>query len=140
MPAPSEPTWLVLSSEVDENSAAAVGWPLTKSAEPAQTFDVPDALLLDGLPAAFMREQARRSRVRWLTAAFIALAFTLRVVLLVLRVRAADRNIAQHLRSDLEPETALRVAPRALLPLLGGLLLLLLGFVLLGLIVTARSR
>ncbi len=135
-----KPAWLVVSSEVDENSAAAIGWPLEAGAEPAQTFDVADALLLDGLPAAFEREQARRSRVRWLTATFIALAFALSVVLLVLRVRAADRNIAQHLRSDLEAETAARIAPRGPWPLLSALLMLGLGFVLLGLIVAARAH
>ncbi|MEP7049018.1 MAG: hypothetical protein ABJB12_01645 [Pseudomonadota bacterium] len=140
LPAPAEPAWLVVSSEVDENSIAAVGWPLTPSNEPAQTFDVPDALLLDGLPAAFAREQARRAHVRWLTATFIALAFALSVVLLVIRVRAADRNIAQHLRADLELEAASRIAPRRLLPLFGALLLLGLGFVLLGLIVAARAH
>ncbi|HEY0464002.1 MAG TPA: hypothetical protein VGC79_07330, partial [Polyangiaceae bacterium] len=90
LPAWQPPAWLVVSSEVDQNSAAAIGWPLDAGPEPAQTFDVPDVLLLDGLPAAFSREQARRSRVRWLTAAFIGLAFALSVVLLVLRVRAAD--------------------------------------------------
>jgi hypothetical protein len=136
---PPEPAWLVVSSEVDENSAAALGWPLTLGTDPGQTFDVPDALLLDGLPAAFTREQARRARVRWLTATFIALAFALSVVLLVLRVRAADRNIARHLHSDLEHETAARIAPRRMLPVLGALLLLALGFVLLALIVAARS-
>jgi hypothetical protein len=137
MPAPS---WLVLSSEVDLNSAAAIGWPLDSSTEPAQTFDVPDALLLDGLPAAFEREQARRSRVRWLTAAFIAVAFALSVALLVLRVRAADRNIARHLRTDLELDTAQRIAPRGLWPLLVALLAIGLGFIALGLIVVARSH
>ncbi|MEO7036873.1 MAG: hypothetical protein ABI548_23180 [Polyangiaceae bacterium] len=140
MPAPPEPAWLVVSSEVDQNSVAAIGWPLTVGAEPAQTFDVPDTLLLDGLPGAFAREQARRSHVRWLTAVFIALAFALSVVTLVLRVRAADRDIAQHLRSDLEADTAERIAPRRFLPLLGALLVLGLGFVLLGLIVAARSH
>ncbi len=140
LPAVQGPAWLVVSSEVDENSVAAVGWPLALGSEPAQTFDVPDTLLLDGLPAAFQREQERRARVRWLTAAFIALAFALSVVLLVLRVRAADRNIAQHLRSDLEPETAARIAPRGPWALLGALLMLGLGFVLLGLIVAARSH
>ncbi|MEO8900266.1 MAG: hypothetical protein ABI488_01590 [Polyangiaceae bacterium] len=140
MPALAEPAWLVVSSEVDQNSVAAIGWPLALGAEPAQTFDVPETLLLDGVPAAFAREQARRSHVRWLTATFIALAFALSVVTLVLRVRAADRNIAQHLRSDLEADTAERIAPRRLLPLLGALLVLGLGFVLLGLIVAARSH
>jgi len=135
-----EPAWLVVSSEVDQNSVAAIGWPLAAGAEPAHTFDVPDALLLDGLPAAFAREQARRSRVRWLTAAFIALAFALSVVLLVLRVRAAEHDIARHLRENLETEMATRVAPQRLLALLVGLLAIGLGFILLALIVLARAR
>jgi hypothetical protein len=138
LPAWQPPAWLVVSSEVDENSAATVGWPLESEAEPAQTFDVPDALLLDGLPAAFVREQARRSRVRWLTAAFIGLAFSLSIVQLVLRVRAADRQILEHLRDELEQELAHRVAPRRVLPVLVALLSIALGFVALGLIVLSR--
>lgn len=133
------PSWVVVSSEVDQNSAAAIGWPLATGPEPAQTFDVADALLLDGLPAAFSREQARRSRVRWLTAAFIGLAFALSVALLVLRVRAADRDIAQHLRQDLDRELAARIAPRRLLPLFVAALAILLGFAALGLVVLARA-
>ncbi|HWZ91086.1 MAG TPA: hypothetical protein VNW92_19630 [Polyangiaceae bacterium] len=134
------PAWLVVSSEVDENSVAAIGWPLDSGAEPAHTFDVPEALLLDGLPAAFAHEQARRSRVRWLTAAFIAGAFALSVALLVLRVRAAEHDIARHLQENLEAETARRVAPQRGLALLVGLLAVGLGFILLGLIVLARSH
>ncbi|HEY3256198.1 MAG TPA: hypothetical protein VGJ91_19705 [Polyangiaceae bacterium] len=140
LPAWQPPAWLVVSSEVDQNSAAAIGWPLATGPEPAQTFDVPDLLLLDGLPAAFAREQARRSRVRWLSAAFIGLAFALSVVLLVLRVQAADRQIGEHLRQGLDPELARRIAPRRMLPLLVALLAILLGFVALGLIVLARSH
>ncbi|MES1178733.1 MAG: hypothetical protein ABUL62_30705 [Myxococcales bacterium] len=140
LPALPHPSWVVVSSDVDQNSAAAIGWPLDVGSEPAQTFDVPDALLLDGLPAAFAHEQARRSRVRWLSAAFIALAFALSVVILVLRVRAADRDISEHLRDGLDAETAARVAPRRMLALLVALLSIGLGFVALGLIVAARSR
>jgi hypothetical protein len=134
-----EPAWLVVSSEVDLNSVAAIGWPIDSGAEPAQTFDVPDTLLLDGLPAAFAREQARRSKVRWLTAVFIALAFGLSVVLLVLRVRAAEHDIARHLQENLDSEMVQRVAPQRFLALLVGLLAIGLGFILLGLIVLARA-
>jgi hypothetical protein len=134
------PSWLVISSEVDQNSVAAIGWPLAAGPEPAQTFDVADVLLLDGLPAAFAREQARRSRVRWLTAAFIGLAFALSVALLVLRVRAADREISGHLRQDLDHDLAARIAPRRLLPLLVAVLAILLGFAALGLIALARAH
>ena len=140
LPSFPEPAWLVVSSEVDQNSVAAIGWPLDSSTEPAQTFDVPDTLLLNGLPAAFAREQTRRSRVRWLTGAFIALAFALSVVLLVVRVRAAEHDITRHLSENLEAEMAARVAPRRFLPLLVGLLAVGLGFILLGLIAVARSH
>ena len=131
--------WLVVSSEVDLNSVAAIGWPIDSGTEPAQTFDVPDTLLLDGLPAAFAREQTRRSKVRWLTAAFIAFAFGLSVVLLVLRVRAAEHDIARHLQENLDSEMAQRVAPQRFLALLVGLFVIGLGFILLGLIVLARG-
>ena len=140
LPALPHPSWLVISTDVAQNSAAAIGWPLDVGSEPAQTFDVPDALWLDGAPAAFAREQARRSRVRWLSAAFIALAFALSVALLIVRVRAADHDIAEHLRQGLDPETVARVAPRRLLSLIVALLGIALGFVALGLIVAARSR
>jgi hypothetical protein len=137
-PLPS-PSWLVVSTELDENSAAAIGWPLQVGAEPAQTFDVPEQLLLDGVPAAFAREQARLSRVRWLTAAFIASAFLLSVALLVLRVRAADRDIARHLQLDLEADTARRVAPSSTWPLVVALLAIALGFVVfVGIVFAAR--
>ncbi|MEO6601104.1 MAG: hypothetical protein ABIQ16_14585, partial [Polyangiaceae bacterium] len=138
LPVLPHPSWVVVSSDVDQHSVSAIGWPLDVGPEPAQTFDVPDALVLDGLPAAFAREQARRSRVRWLSAAFIALAFALSIVLLVLRVRAADRDISQHLREGLDPETVARVAPRRRLGLLVALLSIGLGFIALGLIVAAR--
>jgi len=133
------PSWVVVASEVDLRSAAAIGWPLAANNEPAQTFDVPDLLLVDGLPAAFAREQARRSRVRWLTAAFIGLSFALSVSLLVLRVRAADREITQHLHQGLGSELSTLIAPRRQLPLLVAVLAILLGFAVIGLVVLARA-
>jgi len=133
------PAWLIVSSDVDLNSAAAIGWPLDGGAEPAQTFDVADRLVLDGLPAAFAREQARRSRVRWLTAAFIAFAFALSVVLLVVRVRAADRDLTRHLREELERPAATRVAARSGWALLAAVLGIALGFIALALFLLARS-
>jgi len=141
LPPFTSPAWLVISSEVDQNSAAAIGWPLETGPEPAQTFDVPDSLLLDGLPAAFTREQTRRSRVRWLTAAFIGLAFALSVAQLVLRVRAADRQITAHLseRLDQDPDLAARVAPRRPLGLFVAVLAIALGFIALGLVALARA-
>jgi hypothetical protein len=53
-----EACWVVVSSEYDKRSAGAVGWPLTPPgfdpAAPGLTFDVADAVLLDG--------RARRGR------------------------------------------------------------------------------
>src|SRR6185369_346943 len=82
----------------------------------------------------------RPSRASRLTAAFIGLAFALSVALLVLRVRAADREISRHLREDLDPDLATRIAPRRLLPLLVAVLAILLGFAAIGLIVLARAQ
>ena len=138
LPARPSPAWFVLASEVDLNTAAAIGWPLDAGAEPTQTFDVADVLLLDGLPAAFEREQVRRLRVRWLTAAFIAVALALSVVQLLWRVRAADRTIARHLSEGLDQDLAARIAPRRLLPVLVGVLAITLGFMAFGLVMLAR--
>lgn len=140
LPALPSPAWLVVSSEVDANSAAAIGWPIAEgeSAEPLRTFDVAEARLLDGLPGAFQREQARRSRVRWLCAGLIVLALVVSALLLVVRVRAAEREIATHLREALDPELAARVAPRRSLSLLVALLTIALGFLAFALIVAAR--
>lgn len=132
--------FLVVSSEVDQNSPGTVGWPSELSDEPAQTFDVPDALLLDGLPRAFVREQQRRSRVRWLCAAFVACSLVLCVLLLVLGVRAADRDLSRHLHAGLDAETTERVAPRRLLAVLASVLALSLGFIVLLLVSLARLK
>lgn len=139
VPRLESPAWLVASSEVDQNSAAAIGWPLGASPDPRQTFDVADLLLLDGMPAAFAREAERRSRVRWLTAAFIAVAFALSVALLLLRVRAADRELSQHLQ-DFDRELTEHIAPRRRLPILVAVLAISLGFVTLGIVALARSH
>jgi len=133
------PAWLVVSSEVDLNSMAAIGWPLDSGGEPAHTFDVADSLLLNGLPAAFAREQARRTHVRWLTTSFVALALALSVLLLVQRVRSAERDIARHLRENLPAESVPEIAPRRGLALLVAVLAVALGFVLLALIAASRA-
>jgi len=65
-----EPTWVVVSSEYDKRSAGVVGWPLKLSgfglAAPPHTFDVADAVLLDGRAGAIHaaeRERAGRRRL-----------------------------------------------------------------------------
>lgn len=132
------PAWLVVSSEVDEHSAAAIGWPIHPSSEPTQTFDVPEVLLLDGLPAAFEREQGRRSRVRWLSASLIGLALALSALLLVLRVRNAERLLATHLQTELGAENTARVAPPRALALLVAVATLVLGYLAFALLVAVR--
>lgn len=139
LPRLPQPAWIVVSSEVDLNTTAAIGWPIDASTEPEHTFDVAESLLLDGLPAAFAREQARRSRVRWLTTGFVALALALSAVMLVLRVRAAERDIAQHLRESLDADSVPAVAPRRSWSLLAAVLMVALGFILLALIAAARA-
>jgi len=138
IPPLSAAAWIVLSREVDEQSPATIGWSLQLGDDPGQTFDVGEALLLDGLPHAFRLEQTRRSHVRWFTALFALLALALSVALLFLRVRSAERDIGQHLRQGLPAETASSVAPPRLLPLLVGLLVVSLGFAALGLLAAVR--
>jgi hypothetical protein len=57
-----EPSWVVVSSEHDKRSAGAVGWPLRppelEPDTPRLTFDVADAVLLDGRAGA--KEAAER--------------------------------------------------------------------------------
>jgi hypothetical protein len=64
----TEPAWAVVSSEYDKRSAGSVGWPIGKAldAAPPSTFDVADALLLDGREAAVadaQRAHGARRRV-----------------------------------------------------------------------------
>jgi len=103
----SEPSWAVVSSEPDQRSGAVVGWPLVtgKIDEPRRTFDVPDALLADGIAAAERRERERVGRVR-LWAAFVAVtALALTGALVVLRARRAERALEAHLDESLDQET-----------------------------------
>jgi hypothetical protein len=59
-----EPSWAVVSSEHDKRSAGAVGWPLTPPgfdpAAPRHTFDVADAVLLDGRAGALHAAEHER--------------------------------------------------------------------------------
>ncbi len=95
---PNERLWLVTSSQLDLASPAALGWPLTSAAEPAPiTLDTRELLLLDGASAARLREVGRARRVRWVTAAYAALALLLTLWLFVRRVQASDMRIERHL-------------------------------------------
>jgi hypothetical protein len=63
----AEPTWAVVSSELDKRSPGVVGWPLlSERNDPSLTFDVADRLLLDGREAALydvLRLRRGRRRV-----------------------------------------------------------------------------
>jgi hypothetical protein len=60
-----ESCWVVVSSEHDKRSAGAVGWPLAPGgfdpAAPTLTFDVADAVLLDGRAGAIRVAERERS-------------------------------------------------------------------------------
>jgi hypothetical protein len=135
----ARPLWVVVSSEPDLRSGAAVGWPLEAGAEaPPRTLDVYDHLLLDGSKAGFAREQRRLSRVRWTTAALCVVALALTLALLVARVRSADRHIAAHLgEAGLGAETG-TLAPARVWFVAVASLAVVLGFLVLALLVLYR--
>jgi len=60
-----EACWVVVSSEYDKRSAGAVGWPLSPPgfdpAAPRLSFDVADAVLLDGRAEAVVAAERERS-------------------------------------------------------------------------------
>jgi hypothetical protein len=60
-----EACWVVVSSEYDKRSAGAVGWPLSPPSfdptAPRLTFDVADAVLLDGRAEAILVAERERS-------------------------------------------------------------------------------
>jgi hypothetical protein len=105
---PSSPLWVITSSQPDLASPSAVGWPLADGLEPdPKTFDARELLLLDGAPQARLREERRARRIRFVTAAYGAVALLLTLILFVRGVRDAERHIEGHLRrSGLAPEVA----------------------------------
>jgi hypothetical protein len=106
------PLYAVVSSQPDLGSPSAVGWPIAQEREPdPRTFDARELLLLDGAPAARAREDKRARRIRWVTAAYAALALGLTLFVFVRRVREADAAIERHLQRA-GAEEALSIAPR----------------------------
>jgi hypothetical protein len=108
------PRYVVVSSERDLRSPAAVGWPLDAAGdEPLTTFDAVDALLVDGRPRAALRESRRAARVRWVVAAFCAVSLALELLLLVAFTKRSDASLDRHLEgAGVSAEDALRVAPK----------------------------
>lgn len=137
------PTHAVVASERDLRSTAAVGWPLgvTPAGEPARSFDAVEALLLDGGPRAVLRERARRTRVRWITGAFVAVACLIEVAMLLALTRRGDRALDAHLeRSGLPAEDAERLAPRRSPAVLLALFAVAVGFLVMALVAILRMR
>jgi hypothetical protein len=137
------PTHAVVASERDLRSTAAVGWPLelVPGGEPARSFDAVEALLLDGGPRAVLRERARRHRVRWIVAAFVAAASLVEIALLLALTRRGDRALDAHLeRSGLAAADAERLAPRRSPAILLALLAVAVGFLVVTLVAILRMR
>lgn len=89
-----EGLYLVLASDADGRSESTVGFPL---AGQAQTFDAWDGYLLDGYRQAKLRADTKYRRVRWILGAYAGLLGLLTLWLFVLRVRRAERALAQAL-------------------------------------------
>jgi hypothetical protein len=106
------PLWVVTSSQPDLASPSAVGWPIATGGEPdPRTFDAHELLLLDGAPAAQLREERRARRIRWVTAGYASLALLLTLVMFVRHVRESDEAIARHLAESGVDDAALSIAP-----------------------------
>jgi hypothetical protein len=140
---PARPFWVVLSSEPDLASPAAVGWPMGERArEPLATFDVRDVLLYDGIPEARERQRIHQRRTLLLASGACVLALLLVATWLVRSVRASKLTLSTHLAETLAEEPlAERIQDPGLnaLRLAVGLLLVGLGFVVFLLILLYRA-
>jgi len=131
------PFWVVVSSEADMGTQAAVGWPVGFEV-PTATFDAKDVLLLDGLPSAYERSRERPRRARLLAGLFALLSLTLALVLLTQRVRRADARLVAHFRDEGVKDSRRFRLERSGLMLVVAILCVGLGFVLIALITLAR--
>ena len=126
------PEYVVVSSERDLRSPAAVGWPLAElvpEAAPKVTFDAVDALLADGGPRAAAREARRAARVRWVVAAFCAGALALELLLLIAFTRSSDLSLDRHLEgAGVSADDAERLAPKRAPRVVVALIVIALGF------------
>ncbi len=115
LPAPSpaaQPLWVVAGGEPDLLSEATVGWPLEwdPAGTPPRTFDVADALLLDGMPDAARRDAGRRRNAKALAALFSASAFTLVMIYILKSARESQQKLERHLRSQMDEDGVARIA------------------------------
>jgi hypothetical protein len=137
VPTPPEPDrWLVLSGDPDGRSPSTVGWPWGNQ---ATTFDAIDAMLLDGSRFGAEREEARKSRVRWVVGGYCAVAALLTSVLFVRRVRSSDRELALRLAGAGAAQSV--PSKRSLTwGLVVAVLCVLLGFLVVALVSLARAH
>ncbi len=138
--------WALVSSEPDFKSAGCVGWPLADTqAAPAATLKASELHLLDGFPAAFVRDQRRVARARWLGAGVALLSGLIAVVFLLQRAHRSQARLAQHLAAQEQlgdtpdGERARFQAPAYSWGLLLGVLCVGLSFLLLALIALYRA-
>jgi hypothetical protein len=134
----SGPLWAVVSSELDTQSLALVGWPLGDAAsgrEPRKTFDVRDRLLLDGLPDALARERGRQDHARQVAGILAAVAMVLTLVLVGSRVRASRVGNAH---DEEQRRGASSVSVRGLGRIVVAFVLIAVGFLALALFVMLR--
>lgn len=141
-PLPGGPLWAVVSSEPELSSEATVGWPLRVQlgdGDPPDERVVPDRLLVDGLVGAARRDQARRRRAQLLAGLFSAFAAALVGVLLVLRVKKSEAELAAHLARAGEGEATDQIQLRGTgWLLLVAVLCLALGFLVVALVAMYR--
>jgi hypothetical protein len=114
------PLWVVVSDRDDHGSSELVGWPVVTrwDPEPADTFDVPDALLLDTLPAAVHREEKRVSGVRVVTT-LLGLVFIASVLWWVCRSSSGPQPFFRKNRRTLPNHFGDGVSARAWAPARG---------------------
>lgn len=97
-----EPVWAVVSSEADLKSPAAVGWPIQNhpAGEPAPTFLVHEALVLDGTPQWHRKDTLRRRKAQLLAGLFTVSALVLAVALLFRRAKRSQQRLRAHLAAQ----------------------------------------
>lgn len=138
------PEYVVVSSERDLRSPAAVGWPLAElvpETAPKVTFDAVDALLADGGPRAAAREARRAARVRWVVAALCAGALALELLLLVAFTRSSDRILDRHLEgAGVSSDDAERLAPKRTPRVVVALVVVALGFFVVAALAVVMAR
>jgi hypothetical protein len=143
-PPKQQRAWCMVSSESDFNAPGTVGWPLYAPSPPAlaETFAVADIELVDGAPARYLVQKARRLRARFLAGTFVIAAALLALALMALDSRLAGRELVRHLTAaGASPEELDQLTSKSLWPfvVLIALVSVLLGFALLALLILAQG-